>query len=109
MTETNVFYEIDGTNTLFKRTITKYPKHKVQTKEAVGSVLKELNVKFGDVYLSQNEKRYVQIVDLNDENNTLAYRVYEPDTSLKGFVSRRVYTTKSKFRSDLYKNRFELY
>ena len=109
MTETNVFYEIDGTNTLFKRTIIKYPEHKVQTKEAIGDILSKLQVESGDVYLSQNENRYVQIVDLNKKNKTLAYRVYEPNTSLKGFVSRRVYTTESQFRSDLCKNRFELY
>lgn len=108
MTRENVYFEIHN-DTVFRRTVTKNSAHKVQVKERIGGLSDSLSLNFGDVYLSQNEKRYLQIVDKDEENKVLAYRVYEPNTSKNGFVSTRIYTSPAKFRADLCSNRFELY
>ena len=107
MDKENVFYEVLN-GSLFKRTVKVYPDHKVQTKERVGDLSAEMDFKMGDVFLSQNETRYLQIVEKNQDDAMLAYRVYEPNTLPRGFISKRVSTTPGKFRDDLLHNRFGL-
>jgi hypothetical protein len=108
MEEKNVYYEILK-DTVFKRTITKNSKHKAQEKVCVGHMATSLPLNFGDVFLSQDEERYLQIIKSDSQNEILAYRLYEPKTSKKGFISERIYTSPAQFRSDLCSNRFDLY
>lgn len=108
MEERNIYFEIFK-DTVFKRTVTTNAKHKVQNKERVGHIATSLRLNSGDVFLSQDEDRYLQIIKSDNLKNTLAYRVYEPNTSKKGFISERIYTSPAQFRSDLCSNRFDLY
>jgi len=108
MEEKNIYYEILK-DTVYRRTVTQFAKRKSQSKERIGHVATSLPLKSGDVFLSQKEDRYLQIIKSDNQSKILAYRVYEPSTSKKGFISERIYTSPAQFRSDLCSNRFELY